>query len=495
MFAGSFDLEAVEAVTTDDEIGVDEVFELLAGLIDKSVVLREGAGAQARYRLLETIRAYGRERLSTQGRTDIFRRQHRDYYQRIAEDSERDWFGSDQVDWRHRLENERANLWAALEYCLSTPAEHAAGLRMAGALCYYWNAYGHLQDGRYWLGRALAADTRTSADRAKALWVNGWDAMTQGDNSSAMGCFDEGLAIAETLGDDTARAFVRQFRGSAEQFAGNLQVAEPLLRQAVEAHRQSGLVNSLTVLGTAQLGFVSCLLNRPERAVELCAECRTVSEHAGEQWAHSWATWVLGLARWTQGKYRDAGVALRDSLRAKQVLNDRLGISACAELLAWVAVEEDQPAHGAQLFGASRTLWASIGTPLFGSAAMLETREQYEDKARRILGPKAYDQDYQYGQRLKAAEAIELARGAHPARAGGSSATEQASLTRRQREVAELIAQGLTNKEIADKLVISQRTAEGHVEQVLVKMGFRSRTQVAAWLARQEGIDQGSRTN
>jgi predicted ATPase/DNA-binding CsgD family transcriptional regulator len=485
-FAGGFDLEAVEAVCSDDDVGPDDVFDLLASLIDKSIVLREGSGPKVRYRLLETIRAYGREQLSARGVAEEFQRRHRDYYLRLAEMSEDSWFGPDQVDWGDRLRSEQANLWTALDFCLTTLGESAAGLHMTGALCFYWNACGHLQDGRYWLGRALAIEKRPSRDRTKALWVNGYVAMTQGDNEAAMDYFDECLKLAADLGDQSARAFVQQFRGSAEQFKGNLAQAELLLSESVALHRSAGLVNSLTVLGIAQLAFVSCLIGDADRAIELCAECRAISEAHGERWALSWALWVCGLARWTQKEYRQAAAALDASLKVKYALNDRLGMSACVELLAWVAVEEGDAQRACRLFGASRTLWASVGSPLFGSAALMENHDSYEERTRRALGAKSFEREYQRGERLNTEEAIALADEESRSRPESApSASNQPRLTRREIQVAHLLAEGLTNREIAQRLVISQRTAEGHVEHVLEKMGFKSRAQVAAWFARE----------
>ena len=494
VFAGGFDLEAAEAVCADEALGREEVFDLLASLVDKSVVLRDGGGPRARYRLLETIKAYGRERLAAQGVTEEFQRRHRDQYLRLAEQSETEWFGPAQVEWGERLRRETPNLWAALDFCLTTPGEERTGLRMAGALCFYWNACGHLQDGRYWLGRALDAVPEPCAERAKALWVDGWDAMTQGDNASALRYFDECLDLADALGDPSIRAFSQQFRGSSEQFTGNLSVARALLSEAVDHHRSTGLVNSLTLLGIAQLGFVSCLVGEEDRAVELCEECRVICEEHGELWALSWALWVSGLAWWTKDDYRKAGVALKAALKAKHALNDRLGMSACVELLAWVAVEEGDLYRTARLFGAGDTLWASIGDrPLFGSAALIEHRDAYRERARRALGEKPFDREYGRGERLRMSELMEFASEGSGATTDGTPREDdgRSRLTRRETEVARLLAEGMSNREIAERLVISQRTAEGHVEHVLAKLGLSSRAQVAAWFARREGFPPG----
>lgn len=489
VFAGSFDLAAAEAVCSDDDVRADDMLDLLASLVDKSIVLREGAKSKVRYRLLETIRAYGRERLSLAGVENEFRRRHRDYYLQLAERCEDCWFGPDQIEWWDRLQSEQSNLWSALDYCLTTPGESAAGVRMAGALCFYWNACGHLQDGRYWLDRALDADKRPSTDRTKALWVNGWVAMTQGDNDAAMGYFDECLELAKVLDDQRARAFVYQFRGSAEQFSGELERAESLLQEAVDFHRRSGVVNALTVLGTAQLGFVSCLIGDAESAIRLCEECRAVSEPHGEQWAYSWAAWVSGLARWTRGEFPLAAKALKMALGLKCAMNDRLGMSACVELLAWLAVEEGRYKRAAHLFGVSRTLWATIGSPLFGSRALIDRHDRYEEQAQQALGSKSFEEGARWGEQLELAEAMVLARTEEERRAEPAHHSSSCSphLTQREREVARLLAEGLTNKEIAARLVISRRTVEGHVENVLSKLGVKSRTQVAILLVAEEG--------
>ena len=485
VFAGSFDLAAAEVVCADEEISSDDVLDVLSGLIDKSVVVRESVGDTARYRLLESIRAYGRERLNEDDQNGTFRRRHSDYYLGFAEQCEKDWFGSNQVELWRRLEREQANLWAVLDFRLTTPGESVAGLRMAGSLCFYWFACGHLRNGRYWLGRALEADQLPTPERAKALWVNGWVAMTQGDNAPAMAYFDEAAELAGLLDDRAARAFTQQFRGSAEQFNGNLTKAADLLEAAVEQHRSSRELNSLTVLGHAQLAFVSCLKGDLDRAIALCEECREMSEPHGERWAVSWALWVLGLAQCTRGVFSQAAAPLEESLRVKCSMNDRLGISSCVELLAWVSVQTGDAERAALLFGAGRTLWDSIGDPLFGSAALIETHSKHETDARDVLGAKTFDELMLQGQGLSVDEAVAHALGEKPQMKDRAEVVDQQKLTRREREVSELIAQGMTNKEIADKLVISKRTAEGHVEHVLVKLGFTSRTQVAAWHAQQ----------
>lgn len=481
VFAGSFDLNAAESVCANREITVEEIVEILAGLVEKSIVMREDSESGVRYRLLETIRSYGREQLAMMAEEDAVRQQHRDHYLRLAEWSEESWFGSQQIQWVDRLGREQANLWAALDYSLSTPGEAAVGLHMCGALFYYWAACGNLKEGRWWIDRALDAVPDRTPTRTKALWVNGWIAMTQGDNAAAMEYFDLCETLAVELSDQSALSYARQFRGSAEQFKGNLSEAKRLLADSVAFQRDVGTTNSLTLLGMAQLGFVLCLLGDPSAAIKLCSECLEICERHGEWWARSWALWVTGLARWTRGEYRDAADPLVGALESKHTLHDRLGMSASVELLAWIAVEGRYAKRAAMLFGACRTLWASVGSTLFGSASLIETHDQYEQRARCALGGTAFAQHNEEGAKLSVSEIVDLAR------AGPSAPTQLSSelprLTKRESEVLNLIAKGMSNRDIAERLVISQRTVEGHVEKVLGKTGLKSRSQVAAWMA------------
>ncbi|HVV11271.1 ATP-binding protein [Amycolatopsis sp.] len=477
VFAGAFALVDAEVVCADESIAREEIFEVLSSLVEKSIVLREGTDEHPRYRLLETIKAYGHERLVADGAAVAASRRHRDYYLDLAERSEAGWFGADQVRWCARLQDAQANFWTALDFCLTTPGEVSIGLRMAGALIFFWNACGHLKDGRYWLGRVLDAAVEPSREKAKALWVNGYVAMTQGDNASAMTSFANCLELAAALDDPVARAYSQQFRGSAEQFKGNLGEAETLLADAVDAHRASGAVNSLTLLAVSQLAFVSCLVGKADRAIELCEDVHAVSAVHGEQWALSWANWVRGLAQWTLGDHGAAAVALGESLTAKHALNDRLGMSACVELLAWVSCEDGDFRRAGQFLGVAEALWASIGHPLFGSAKLLAIHDQYVERLRGALGAKTFERCHAHGEQVAVADVLTFVSERAPA------TDDEPRLTPRERQVAGLIAEGLTNKQIATRLVISQRTAEGHVEHVLAKLGFQSRAQVAAWFA------------
>jgi non-specific serine/threonine protein kinase len=227
------------------------------------------------------------------------------------------------------------------------------------------------------------------------------------------------------------------------------------------------------------------LLGDTERAVALCEESATICEAHGESWTRSVARWHLAAALWRRGDIRQASEHVKDALQIKRTLNDQLGIPFCVELLAWVATADGEPERAATLFGISERMWESIGTPLFGSAHLLDDRDQCKARAQEALGERAFQGASQRGGQLPFDAAVAYALGektAPPVAATApAAATAGPVLTKREREVAALVARGMSNKDIATELVISQRTAESHIEHIMVKCGFTSRTQIAAW--------------
>ncbi|TCN53408.1 non-specific serine/threonine protein kinase [Rhodococcus sp. SMB37] len=490
VFAGGFDFDAIENVCTDPEI-VPDAFEVISSLAEKSIIVTAHSGPKVRYKLLESIKDYAAEKLAAQNDEETWHRNHRDYFLRLSELSESQSLGSGQLEWNRRLQHERANLRAALEYSLSTPGEARTGLRMASSLWFFWNASGLLQDGRYWLTRALETDRQPSRERAKALWVIGWYALVQGDNATAKRYLLESSAVAEAIGDRTAQAFALQFRGTVEQIDGNLDVALELLNAAMEHHAASGDVNSLTLLGGAQLAFVHCLSGNLDQSIASAEDTIALGKSLRERFATSWALWSRGLALWTQREFADASDSLKEAIELKQSLSDWLGVSVCTEILAWIAIEEGNPVRSARLLGIGRTLCGEMGSsPLFGSDALVRTRTRYEKRTRQLLGGPAFERESRAGEGLEHHESIEFAlqkRTSEPATPAPASA--EVKLTPREKDVAKLVTEGLTNKEIAERLVISRRTVEGHVDRILAKTGHRSRSQLAAWIARDESVE------
>lgn len=487
VFSGDFDLAAAEHVCADAGLARHEVFNAVSGLLGKSVLVREECGLGVRYRVLETIRQYGRERLEEAGDTAEVRRRHRDYYLHLAEQADANSGGPHQHEWAERLRAERANLWTALDYCLTVPGQERDGLRLAASLWFYWVACGFVRDGRYWLDRALAANPAPSRERARALWINGWITALQGDIAPSLAMLEEGRDLAQELGDDTELTNTTQYLGVAKLLNNNLAEAGPLLDYALARHRASAQWTAPALIIFPQQTFAACMVGDTDRAMALINECRAICTRLGERWALSWAWCVVGDL-WAAGNRPQSSVYLRDSLRVKRDWNDQLGYPFCVDPLSWIAAAEGDWTRAAVLQGAADKMWEPIGTPLWGFTLLIDQGKGWRTRTREALGESAYQTAAQQGAQMTPEEVISYALGEKPSPPAHPTAAPAATsvLTKREREVVTLIAQGLTNKEIAARFVISQRTAETHVQNILAKLGLTSRTQVATWVTRED---------
>jgi non-specific serine/threonine protein kinase len=490
VFSGEFDLDAAESVCSGDGMSTEDVFVGTAELIDKSILARVGHGSQSRYRMLETIRQYGQEQLARAGTEAAQRRRHRDYYLHLAERSDAESAGPHQADWIERLRAERPNFLTALDYCLSTPSEAKTGLRMTTALWFYWAACGFVREGRTWLDRALALNTEASSERARALWINGWVAHLHGDRLGSLTSLRQSRALCQQLGDETELTYATQFLGDTEMWDNNFTRAVPLLDEALARHRASDHWTAPALLIFALEAQTAGLLDDVDRAMGFLHECQTLCTPRGERWALSWAEWNIGVTWWAAGDPEKAGSHLSESLRKKRALNDLLGHACCVELLAWVVGSTGDQYRAALLFGGLEKMWERVGTPLFGSETLLSWSRQARARAREALTTAEFEEVRAQGTRMSQEEIVAHALGekfaASSASAEASASAAGATLTKRQYEVAALLATGKSNKEIAAELVISLRTAETHVEHILVKLGFTSRTQVATWIAQHQ---------
>ncbi|TJZ98908.1 ATP-binding protein [Actinacidiphila oryziradicis] len=489
VFAGECDLEAVQEVCADeDAVPRERVLAVLAALIDKSVLSCEhrgaGAGARARYRMLETVRRYGQERLAATGGADALRGRHRDHYRGLAERAVRHWFSPSQGEWLERLRLEHPNLRAALEFCVLRPGDAAAGLRMAADLGTYWEGSGTVAEGRRWLDRLLAR--APEEDRAGGLAVAGWLAVIQNDPTAAEAALAEAGRLARDLGDARVLAQVALFRGMAAMSVGDLRLSAELYEEALARHRELGDPYAVA-MSLFRLALVASTAGDSESAVARSEECRALCEAHGELWARAYAQWVLGVEKWRGGDAAAASALAGESLLANHRIGDRLGVALGLELLAWIAATGAQPDRAASLFGAAHALWQATGSPLAGFGLLAECHETWSAAACGALGERAYLRGFQGGTALSPEQAVGFAlrvdRSAAPGREPGAGG---ARLTRRETEVAAMVARGLTNKEIAASLVIAQRTAESHVENILAKLGFTSRAQIASWATQRQ---------
>jgi predicted ATPase/DNA-binding CsgD family transcriptional regulator len=491
VFAGEFGLDAVERVCGDGLNGA-ELVDALVMLVDKSIVLRVGGDERgARYRMLDTVREFGAELLPEPG---TFRRQHRDYYLAMAREFYAAFIGPSQVDWLRLITADQANFRLALEYCLSATADAGLGLELATSLWFFWASANRLGEGRYWLTRMLDHAVDRTALRGVALCLASWLKDAQGDRDDDGPLLDEARSIAAEVGDEAAMAWADGFtvRGRAQrgdQADFTAEYADVLAR----------MIRLGDLAGICVISFNKAIVHDLSGEYAECvAECDRLLERLpeGECWLRGWALWMKGLSFWRTGDRAGFAECVRASAPLRVRFGDMLGLAPCMEGLAWLAAAEGDLVRTARLQGAADRMWRAVtSVPRFGMPGLDEEHDTARGRARQVLGHQRYQREHAAGAALSTDDAIQYALSAgrpdsaEPRVAGAAPSAQPFGdeapgpwepLTVRERQVAALIAEGLTNREIAARLVVSKRTVDAHVEHILSKLGFSSRLQVAA---------------
>jgi DNA-binding CsgD family transcriptional regulator/tetratricopeptide (TPR) repeat protein len=461
--------------------------------VDKSHVLAEIQDGAAWYELLETVRQYGEEHLEDAGTAAPVRRRHRDWYVTLAEQGSAGLDGPQQKAWLDRMDREYGNLRGALEWSRGAAGEVDLGLRLAVHLQRFWEMRAYYAEARGWLESMIAAgSTANPGLRARALNTAGVLAYRQGDYERTAALCSSALSLAEQHGDRYAAAQALHFLAHVRQSRGEYDQATDMMERSVklyeEVNHRRGVANSVDCLGE-----VARSKGDYERAEILTARAMSLYCEIGDGRGQSHLLHNLGYIRLHQDRGVEARDLFRESLvRAHELKSPRDVIMAIAGLVA--ASKDAPPVRLARLLGAVDGLLDAAGVHL-------EPAEHSEFEAttafvRAQLGDRDFAGAWAGGRLMTSddvvAEALALA-GAPAGPGSGTVGQPDAigtPLTAREREVAGLIAAGLTNREIAARLVIAERTAEGHVQSILNKLSFNSRAQIAAW-AVEHGLRAG----
>lgn len=494
-FAGGWTLEAAEAVCSGSGVEAADILNLLTQLIDKSLVVVETQGGEARHRLLETVRQYSLDRLMESEAAVDVRRRHRDWYLGLAERAEQELQGPAQVVWLERVEREHDNLRAALEWSRSEEGGTETALRLTGALYWFWFLRGHWSDGRQWLEVALARSRDTPSFALSKIFRGAAHlAWRQGDYGRATALCQEGLVICRDVGDQEGNARLLSFLGTLMVFAGDYVRATGPLNESL------GLCE---VLGNKWIGSANYVWlavaaryqNDYASATAFAEKSLAYAKDSGDRWRIARALRILGILALHQGDFERAAGCHKESLILSREMGDRLGVQEGLEGLAGVVTARGNYEQAARLFGAAEALRIALGL----HRPPLDQTEYARRVAstRTALKPAGFAAAWAHGAEMTPEQAIEYAlTAAEPVPRKGTTRlagdTRSTSLTLREREVAGLIAQGLSNREIAAHLVITQRTAESHVQHILDKLGFASRGRVAAW-ATEQGLHTSPR--
>ncbi|GAA3143403.1 hypothetical protein GCM10010449_73690 [Streptomyces rectiviolaceus] len=409
VFAGDFSLDAAQQVCGHAPLGKAEIADLLAGLVTKSLLVRDKWPDGERFRQLDTVRAYGGEWLRRLGEEQPQQSHHLAWCQAFAEQGERAWFGPGQAAVFHSARREHTQIFRALDYALSTPGQEEAGLRLAGTLWFYWVGCGLLGDGRYWLDRALAATSRLIPDRLKALWVTGYVAILQGDSTVAVTMLEDCRAQALRIDDDAAYAYATHRLGCAALIRDEHVVAQKYFETALARYASLGELNSNVLMARIELAMAFAFQGDLERALEVCEQARHICDVHGERWGKAYVLYVLSFAAWSRGQRDEAEELARESLSINYEFHDLVGVVLPIEFIALLRATSGHSHQAAMLQGAAHQIWRRVGLPLFGSAHFNAPHDAALILGRKELGQKDYDRAFARGTKLSLDQTVALA--------------------------------------------------------------------------------------
>ncbi|KFU80368.1 Predicted ATPase [Amycolatopsis lurida] len=471
VFAGQFDLSGVEAVCAEDG-GPDSlaVLDAVDGLVDKSVLARIEGTDRVHYRMLRLLREFGGRQLADSGDELAVARKHRDHYARLIAQAADAWFGPEQDEAYERLSAAHADIREALSWSLRTSGESPVALEMATGTIEYWVARGAAWELRDWIDRALEAAPLETPGRARGLAIAALCAALHADLPRAR----RRLTAAETIEDEDAAPYIAH----ASAFVRMLATEPDTMVRAAEAVRIFGergdvrrQMHPMFIQGVA-LAYRGDLPG----ARALLGSMLRLCEEAGEYRYRSMALFGLGVAEVCYGGDLDDGercirAALEIDLRASDVLSAAYRVDG----LAWVAARREDWVRAAELFGTAATLWDRCSAE--PDVAVTMTHRMFHQATRDALGAARFDAAFAEGRRRNPHDALS----GPPSEPVGEPAV-LAPLTPRESEIARLVAAGLTNREIAARLVIARRTVETHLQHISHKLDFVNRTQLAVWV-------------
>jgi predicted ATPase/DNA-binding CsgD family transcriptional regulator/DNA-binding XRE family transcriptional regulator len=476
----------------------------------------DGDDSEPAFAMLETVREYAWERLAADGELAAAQRAHAHYFQALAEQADPELRGSNQRAWHLRLEREHDNLRTALRWFLdqarpggsNVAAAQEAGLRMAGALGYFWYVRGYHREGRSWLERMLALASQgearivvQSSARTRALIAAGPLLMVQAGYAQARVVLKEALALAERQQDPTAIAQASTYLGHVTVVAGDVDEGMRWLQEAVRHWKALGDPHGL---GEAlfYLGYAADIRGDLTAAA---AHYTAALGHLGKAGNAQHAGFVqsyLGVAEWRRSKLSSAVKQIQAVLETSVTLRDRWLLSFAAQATVVLVGSRAQPAAWERLLGAADALAQATGGGTFGWEH-LPGAEQVVGLREQLAREGGLSVAYREGRSLPftkvAALALTLLGEVAQATAGretdvqrqeapqsSSQSRVPGSLSTREQEVLQLVAKGFSNKAIGRQLFISERTVAQHLTAIFNKLGVHTRAQAVA-VATQRG--------
>ncbi|WP_426623069.1 ATP-binding protein [Leifsonia sp. McL0607] len=482
VFVGSWELDAVEWMCGSE--GNELPLDIVQSLLDKSIILRRPSNDVVYFGMLDTVRRFGIEQ-STPDELQEARSRMRDWYLARLARLEAEWYGPNQAYWLALTRTELPNIRAALEFCIASgDAQSAARLLITGWRV-VWQAHGRTDELYRWALRVLELGIPQTPEGAQLLTMLGVFALGKGEAEPGMQRIAQAEALAEQLDDDYSRALVLHVRALVSRGPGSLELLYEALRLEGGSTANPARSNLEETIAIVEYGLGD------EAAAERRREALIArSVRAGESFETAFMLTNSGTIATRKGDFESAIRMLRQALSLNQNLENPFAIAMAEETLADAAAGARDFVRAATLLGITDGVGGSGGVMASFVPNARGFRAAIIEPTVAALGVRAYEAAYARGRALTEAEGIAYGLGAQLP--GGSAARPSSAgvggLSARESQVAALVGQGLTDRQIADRLVISRRTAEGHVANSLTKLGFTSRAQLAAWSRRPDAM-------
>jgi predicted ATPase/DNA-binding CsgD family transcriptional regulator len=487
VFVGGFTLRAAESVCAGEDLEDlerHEVLELLSHLADKSLVLVTEHGGGARYRLLETVRQYAREKLSESGESGKVLGRHAGYYVTLARQAEPELKGERQLAWLGRLETEHDNLRAAMRWLLGR-GETEEAARLGWALWLYWGIRAHFAEGRRSMERALSAEggaAMPASARAKALYVEAMMANYQGDHGTAESLVEESLGLFGGLDDRLGSAYALSNAGFAALGQGQPRRAITLTEEAVDLFLEEGEKWGAAI----ELGFLAVAWRDQGdhvRAKSLAEQGLALSREVGERQSISTALYTLATLAQAERDHGRARDLFEEGLALSAEVGNETDVARYLEGLAAVAAAVGMIARAARLWGAEEAMLEKIEVGVHTYVPDRSLHRRRVAAARAQLDEEEFEAAWSEGRAMPPERAIEYALERPETPETASPETYPGGLSAREADVLRLVAAGLTNAEVAEELFLSSRTVDWHLGSIYRKLGLHSRTEATRFAA------------
>ena len=521
VFPASLGLDAATAVTANEQADETEVCDLLASLVDKSLVHADDTADETRYRLLETVREYASAKLTDANAQAAARRAHLEHYLELAESAKPRLHSPEATTWLGRLDREHDNLRAALERSRSDP-DPTLGMRLVVGLDRFWgkrgfaaevveaatelldrgnaqaptlpraralNAVACLAPG--WLGEqalgqqrgeealVLARELHDDQTACEAFWNIAWVHALRGDDRAAFAELEEAFTLVGRLGNPELHAHLLRLRAGVLTNLGDWEAGRTDYEHVLRLREQLGDLGGVGEV-EGDLGNLAMQQRDLATARSHLDRAIAISRQVGDEDTLLISTLNLGLIEYVEGRSAQARSAFHESLSTARRHRNQQIVGCSLFGLALSARDPADPGVAAAIHGAAAGILAHLGQPLESIEA--ELRDADYAQLRKAMGKEAFEQAYEQGRQMQPGDAIALAEALVEDKANADRALSAApKLSKREQELLILVADGLTDAQIAERLYISVKTVHSHLDRIRDKTGARRRPELTQY--------------